>query len=157
MKIKIETPSRAYIAGYPAECKDGTDRFAFTEAHRTNEIVTVGQVTAIPMNRPLAVDFHKQRLLEVRFPGKPSENTRELLKSRGFWWSKSDRCWWLAKPVSLIFVRNEPVLKNGFEYALDALLQVGLTPEQRTALIKEHDDHFEGEAIRGMEEACGIA
>jgi hypothetical protein len=96
--------------------------------------------------------------LEVRFPGKPPQEIRAELKRRGFWWDGVAGCWWLARPVTLRFVRNEPVITDGFKYALDGLaFYCGLDAETRAAITKAHDFAVVNAAERSMEEACGIA
>ena len=96
--------------------------------------------------------------LEVRFDAVPDSATRGELKRRGFWWDGRAGCWWLARPVSLRFVRQEPISQDGFEYALRGLQDYcGLTAEQASALRKLHSDACDTAGIRGMEEACGIA
>lgn len=59
--------------------------------------------------------------LEVRFASVPDRATRRMLKDHGFWWCPVAKCWHLARPVNLRFVRNDPVTQDGFEYALRAL------------------------------------
>lgn len=96
--------------------------------------------------------------LEVYFAGKPDTRTRATLKERGFWWDGARGCWWLARPVSVRFVRNEPIVTNGFAYALDGLelCGVSITAEQRAALVKADSDAAHQAGVRGMEIASGI-
>lgn len=98
------------------------------------------------------------RRLELRFPAIPDRMIRRSLKDHGFWWDKAAQCWHLARPVSVRFVRNEPIITNGFECALDfCATYLGLTPDQRAALVKQHDAACLQAAEQGMEAACGIA
>jgi hypothetical protein len=95
--------------------------------------------------------------LEVSFPGKPASQVLGGLKQRGFWWDPARRVWWLARPVSLIFVRNEPVTLDGFAYALDYLATLGLTSAERAEIERRAEDHHHAQGARGMEMAQGIA
>lgn len=103
------------------------------------------------------VEFTGGRL-ECYFAGRPDNNTRATLKARGFWWDGSRGCWWLARPVSLEFVRGEPVTRDGFAYALDGLTLCGVPiSAERAAELKRADSDAAHQAgARGIEEACGI-
>ena len=103
------------------------------------------------------VEFNAGRL-EAFFAGKPDNNTRATLKARGFQWDGARLCWWLARPVSLSFVRGEPITRDGFAYALDGLSLCGIAiSAERAAELKRADnDAAHAAGARGMEDACGI-
>lgn len=95
--------------------------------------------------------------LEVKFDGKPSQNIRNALKYAGFWWDGKEGVWYLAKPVTLRIVRQEPVIRDGFKDALQTLRDYcGLTLEQSNALEKEMHETAECRAVEGMLMAQGI-
>ncbi len=95
--------------------------------------------------------------LEVLFDAKPSTQTIGELKRRGFWWDGRARCWWLARPVYVRFVRQEPISQDGFTWALEFLREMGLTAGEADAIRKQADEHAHTMGARGMEMACGIA
>jgi hypothetical protein len=104
-----------------------------------------------------AIITYRERL-EARFDAIPPRDLRGGLKAHGFEWDSRARCWWLSRPVSLRFVRNEPITQDGFQYALSfCQTHLGLTADQAAQLTQQHHDACETAAIRGMEEACGIA
>ncbi len=102
------------------------------------------------------ITYHRR--LEIRFPDVPPRPIRTVLKERGFWWDGRAHCWYLARPVSLRLVRNEPVVQNGFEYALQACCEyLELTAAEAEQIRKQHEFAGQQAAEQGMEEACGIA
>lgn len=94
--------------------------------------------------------------LEVSFPSKPTSQIIGELKRRGFWWDSRNLVWWLAKPVGLRFVRNEPIHTDGMAYALDYLAQLGLTQAERDEIKRRENEYGHTMGARGMEDALGI-
>ena len=84
----------------------------------------------------ILVSYHpSRRRLEILFPYKPDARVRYRMKEVGFQWDglastpgRRDGVWHLARPVSLKFVRNEPVQVNGWKLAVDLATEIaGLT------------------------------
>ena len=100
----------------------------------------------------------RNRRLEVRFDAIPSSQVRGELKRRGFWWDATAKVWHLARPVTLRFVRNEPITQDGFEYALRLCLDQRWLDDADAEAIRRHRQFAAVQAAeQGMEEACGIA
>lgn len=96
--------------------------------------------------------------LEVKFESKPARHILAGLKERGFHWDPRDGVWHMAKPKSFRIVRQEPIITDGYQYALDFLrMYAGMTIEEEKQLLTSHNDACHAAGARGMEEACGIA
>ena len=112
---------------------------------------TSGAVTEIEFN-------DRRRRLEIRFSNIPSTQIRGEMKRRGFWWDGKVGVWHLARPVTVVYVRNEPVVQDGFEYALRMCGDyLGLAQEKADQIRKAFNFACQQAGERGMEEACGIA
>ena len=110
------------------------------------------------MEKPKIAWNDNRRRLEIRFDSKPHARTRTMLKDRGFWWDGKTGVWHLAKPVSLVFMRKEPVPLDGFAYALRACSDyLGLTADESARITKQHDFACQQAGEQSMEQACGIA
>lgn len=102
------------------------------------------------------INFNER--LEIQFDSIPSPAIRAEMKKRGFTWDSRKMVWHLYRPVSVRFVRNEPVITDGVEYALQFCCDyLGLTAEDRANIKKKMDFASVQRAEQSMEESCGIA
>ena len=90
----------------------------------------------------ILVSYHPSRKrLEIQFPDKPDARVRYRMKDVEFHWDGTAAVWHLAMPVSLKFVRSEPVRVDGWALALHTAAEIaGLTPAHTEALTRLRDD-----------------
>ena len=105
------------------------------------------------------VTFNTDRgRLEAAFEQIPAYRERCMLKRAGFAWDPKVKVWHLWKPVTLRFVRQEPIVQDGMVYALECLsTYFELDRAEWPAIVEARNGYAETRAIQGMEEALGIS